>query len=51
MGSVGSIVRYVLMLVPCYMLLGHRGRRGTVDRIVLGVFLPLMGYLTILYSH
>ena len=50
-GSVGSMVRYVLMLVPCYMLLGRWGRSGTVDRIVLGAFLPLMGYMAILYSH
>ena len=27
------------------MLLAHWGRREWVDRLVLGIFLPLLGYL------
>ena len=50
-GTVGSMTRYVLMLVPCFMLLAHWGRRSWVDRVVLGVFLPLLGYMTVLFSH
>jgi hypothetical protein len=50
-GSVGSMTRYVLMLVPCFLLLARWGRREWVDRAVLGVFLPLLGYFTILFSH
>jgi hypothetical protein len=50
-GTVGSMTRYILMLIPCFMLLAHWGRRGWVDRLVLGIFLPLMGYFAILFSH
>ena len=50
-GTVGSMTRYVLMLVPCFILLAHWGRRGWVDRLVLAIFLPLLGYLTVLFSH
>lgn len=50
-GSVGSMTRYVLMLVPCFMLLAVWGRRPWVDRLVLGIFLPLTAYFAILFSH
>jgi hypothetical protein len=50
-GTVGSMLRYTLVLVPCYILLAHWGRRGWVDRLVVGVFLPLMAYLAIIFSH
>ncbi|GAC1353418.1 MAG: glycosyltransferase family 39 protein [Herpetosiphon sp.] len=50
-GTVSSMTRYVLMLVPCFMLLAVWGRRQWVDRLVLGVSLPLLGYFTILFSH
>jgi hypothetical protein len=50
-GTVGSMTRYILMLVPCFVLLAHWGRRSWVDRLVLGIFLPLMGYLTVVFSH
>ncbi len=50
-GTVGSMTRYVLMLVPCFLLLAHWGRRAWVDRLVLCIFSPLMGYLAVLFSH
>lgn len=50
-GTVGSMTRYVLMLVPCFLLLADWGRRSWVDRLVLGVFLPLMSYTAVLFSH
>jgi hypothetical protein len=50
-GTVGSMTRYVLMLVPCFILLATWGRRGWVDRLVLAIFLPLTAYFAILFSH
>lgn len=50
-GTVGSMTRYVLMLMPCFVLLAIWGRRGWVDRLVLGIFLPLTAYFAILFSH
>ena len=50
-GTVGSMTRYVLMLVPCFLLLARWCRRGWVDRLVLGIFLPLMSYFAVLFSH
>ena len=45
------MTRYILMLVPCFVLLAHWGRRSWVDRLVLGIFLPLMAYFSVLFSH
>jgi hypothetical protein len=50
-GSVGSMTRYVLMLLPCFMMLAAWGHRNWVDRIVVGVSLPLLAYFTVLFSH
>ena len=50
-GTVGSMTRYILMLVPCFMLLAVWGQRQWVDRLVLGVFLPLSAFFTIMFSH
>ena len=50
-GSVGSMSRYILMLFPCFMLLGFWGRRMWVDRLVLAIALPLMAYFAIIFSH
>ena len=46
-----SMIRYVLMLLPCIMLLAVWGRRPWVDRLVLALSLPLMAYLAVTYSH
>ncbi|MEI7645584.1 MAG: glycosyltransferase family 39 protein [Chloroflexales bacterium] len=50
-GTVGSMTRYVLMLVPCFVLLAVWGRRSWVDRLVVAIFLPLTTYFAILFSH
>lgn len=50
-GSLGSMTRYILMLFPCFMLLGLWGRRMWVDRLVLVIALPLMAYFAIIFSH
>ena len=50
-GTVGSMTRYVLMLVPCFLLLARFGRRPWFDKVVTGTFLPLMAYFAILFSH
>lgn len=50
-GSVTSMRRYVLTLVPCFMLLALLGKRPWVDRLVIGISLPLQAYLTILFTH
>jgi hypothetical protein len=46
-----SMIRFVLMLVPCFVLLAWWGRRPWVDRLVLTVFLPMMAYLAVTFSH
>ncbi len=46
-----SMLRYVLMLVPCYMLLASWGRREWVHTLILGLSLPLMAYITVTFSH
>jgi ABC-type multidrug transport system fused ATPase/permease subunit len=50
-GTVSSMTRYVLMLIPCYLLLARWGRHTWVDRLVLGIFLPLLAYFSFLFSH
>jgi Mannosyltransferase (PIG-V) len=46
-----SMIRYVLMLVPCFILLAYYGRRTWVDRLTLVTFLPLMAYVSVTFSH
>jgi hypothetical protein len=46
-----SMIRFVLMLVPCFMLLAYYGRRTWVDRLTLVTFLPLMAYVSVTFSH
>lgn len=50
-GTIGSMTRYVLMLLPCYLLLACWGRRAWVDRLVTVVFLPLFAYFAVVFSH
>jgi hypothetical protein len=50
-GTTGSMTRYILMLIPCFLLLALWGRRQWVDRLVVGVSLPLLAYFAILFSH
>jgi hypothetical protein len=50
-GTTGSMTRYILMLLPCFLLLANWGRRPVVDRLVLICSLPLMAYMAVLFSH
>jgi hypothetical protein len=50
-GSVGSMSRYVLTLLPCYLLLAIWGERPWVDRLVVVTFLPLFALNAVLFSH
>jgi hypothetical protein len=50
-GTTGSMSRYVLMLIPCFLLLAVWGRRQWLDRLVVGVSLPLLAYFVVLFSH
>lgn len=50
-GTTGSMTRYILMLLPAFMLLAHWGRRPAVDRLVLAASLPLMAYMAVLFAH
>lgn len=50
-GTTGSMTRYVLMLLPCYLLLARWGKHPAVDRAVVATSLPLMSYLAVLFSH
>jgi len=46
-----SMRRYVLALIPCYLLLALWGKRPWVDRIIIGISLPLQALFLILFSH
>jgi hypothetical protein len=50
-GTTASMTRYVLMLLPCFLLLAVWGRQQWVDRLIVGVSLPLLAYFAILFSH
>jgi hypothetical protein len=49
--SIVSMRRYVLVLVPCYIILAVWGKHSWVDRVILAISLPLQAYLTILFTH
>jgi hypothetical protein len=50
-GSAESTRRFVLTLIPCYLLLALWGKRPWVDRIIIGISLPLQALFLILFSH
>ncbi|MEI7554259.1 glycosyltransferase family 39 protein [Candidatus Chlorohelix sp.] len=50
-GSVGSMTRYILMLIPCFLLLAKWGKNPMIDKIVMVIFVPMMGYMSIIMSH
>jgi Gpi18-like mannosyltransferase len=50
-GNSDSMRRYVLALIPCYLLLALWGKKPWVDRIIIGISLPLQAFLLILFSH
>jgi Gpi18-like mannosyltransferase len=49
--TVTSMRRYVVVLVPCFIIMALWGRRPWVDRIIIAISLPLQAYLTILFTH
>jgi hypothetical protein len=49
--SVTSMRRYIVVLVPCFIMMALWGRRPWVDRMILAISLPLQAYLTILFTH
>jgi hypothetical protein len=49
--TVYSMRRLVLVLVPCFILLGVWGRRPWLDRIIVAVSLAFQAYFAILFSH
>lgn len=46
-----AMTRYVLMLIPCFVLLGAWGRSRRVDHVITLVSLPLMIYVAVLFCH
>ncbi|GAP12498.1 predicted integral membrane protein [Longilinea arvoryzae] len=46
-----SMRRFALGLIPCTLLLAVWGKRPWVDRLILGISLPLQAYLLVLFSH
>ena len=50
-GNMVSMRRYTLMLIPCFIILALWGKRPWVDRLVIGISLPLQAYLTVLFTH
>lgn len=50
-GGIDGMTRYVLMLVPCYLIFGSLARWGWFSRLVLYLSLPLMAFVAAAYSH
>lgn len=50
-GSPLSMRRFVMVLIPCFLLLGSWGKHRWVDRLIVAISLPLQAYLMILFSH
>jgi hypothetical protein len=50
-GVTTSMQRYVLTLIPCFILLAVWGKRPWVDRLIITISLPLQAYLLILFTH
>jgi hypothetical protein len=46
-----SMQRYVVVIIPCFFLLALWGKRPWVDRLIMGVSLPLQSYFLVLFSH
>jgi len=49
--NIMSMQRYALILIPCFILLAIWGKRTWVDRIIIGISLPLQSFFLILFSH
>ena len=46
-----SMIRYVAVLFPVFMMLGHWGRRPMVDRALSSVFPVLLGVSTAIFVN
>jgi hypothetical protein len=49
--STDSLLRYVVVLFPLFMMLGHWGRRPMLDRALSSVFLVLLGLSTAIFVN
>lgn len=50
-GSTLSMRRFVIVMVPCYILLALWGKKPWVDRLIIGISLPMQAYFVVLFSH
>jgi len=50
-GSLLSMRRFVIVIVPCYILLALWGKKQWVDRLIIGISLPMQAYFVVLFSH
>jgi hypothetical protein len=50
-GTTASMQRYSLTFIPCYILLALWGKRPWVERVIIGIFLPLQAYYLILFAN
>jgi len=50
-GQTVSMMRYVLPIIPVYFLFAMWGKRQWIDRLIIGVSLPLQAFFLILFSH
>jgi len=50
-GNTTSMQRYVVVIVPCFFLMALWGKRNWVDRLIMGISLPLQAYFLVLFSH
>ena len=49
--GIGSLVRYVVVIFPLFMLLGWWGRRAWVDRTLIALFGVFLGIFTLLFVN
>lgn len=47
--ALSSYMRFMLVVFPLFMLLGVWGHRSWVDRLILGLSVPLLGLLTVIF--
>jgi hypothetical protein len=50
-GTTASMQRYALTFIPCYILLALWGKRPWVERVIIGISLPLQAYYLILFAN
>jgi hypothetical protein len=46
-----SMQRFVLVLIPCYLILALWGKRPWVERAIVGISIGLQAYFLVLFSH